>query len=83
MVYENSFGNYLNIDGAVEHFFDSSPSEWGSLTDTEGEKTQYVEDYYESIAIMENGLKVKVEIYLANDIEDDDDPWVCKAYKLC
>ncbi len=24
----------------------------------------------------------KVEIFLANDIEDDDDPWVCKRTKF-
>lgn len=24
----------------------------------------------------------KVEIFLANDVEDDDDPWVCKRTKF-
>ncbi|MFB5253101.1 hypothetical protein ACE38F_22700 [Bacillus mycoides] len=31
---------------------------------------------------MENGQKAKVEIFLANDVEDDDDPWVCKHTKF-
>ncbi|MCU5095026.1 MULTISPECIES: hypothetical protein [Bacillus] len=82
LVYENTYGDYLQLGGAIEHFFDSFPSEWGSLVDTRDEKEQFLEDYYECIAVMENGLEVWVEIFLANDVEDDDDPWICKAYKI-
>ncbi|BAR82333.1 hypothetical protein KNN_01487 [Bacillus thuringiensis serovar tolworthi] len=82
LVYENTYGDYLQLGGAIEHFFDSFPDEWGSLVDTRDEKEQFLDDYYECIAVMENGLEVKVEIFLANDVEDDDDPWICKAYEI-
>ncbi|EJQ90913.1 MULTISPECIES: hypothetical protein [Bacillus cereus group] len=81
-MHERTFGSHLQLEGAIEHFFDSFPNEWGLLVNTEEEKTEYIESYYGGIVIMENGQKVKVEIFLANDVEDDDDPWVCKRTKF-
>ncbi|MEH6892382.1 hypothetical protein V7024_22495 [Bacillus sp. JJ864] len=81
-IYEKSFGDYLQLDGAIEYFFDSFPDEWGGVEDIRDEKEQSLDDCYECIVVMENGLEVQVEIFLANDVEEDDDPWVCKAYKI-
>ena len=82
VMHESTFGSHLQLEGAIEHFFDSFPNEWGLLVHTEDEKTEYIESYCKGIVIMENGQKAKVEIFLANDVEDDDDPWVCKRTKF-
>ncbi|TCW59069.1 hypothetical protein EC917_101323 [Bacillus thuringiensis] len=83
LIYENSFGNYLNIEGAVEHFYDSFPEEWGQMIDDYDGETSYLDKSHESIIVMENGLKLKIEISFDDDAEDkEDESWVCKAYKI-
>ncbi|NUW53521.1 hypothetical protein FOC94_34840 (plasmid) [Bacillus thuringiensis] len=83
MVYENSFGDYLNIEGAVEHFYDSFPEDWGQMVDDYDGKTSYLDNSHESIVIMENGLKLKIEISFDDDAKDkEDESWICKAYQI-
>ncbi|MRC06876.1 hypothetical protein GH878_26680 [Bacillus thuringiensis] len=83
MVYENSFGDYLNIEGAVEHFYDSFPEDWGQMIDDYDGKTSYLDNSHESIVIMENGLKLKIEISFDDDAKDkEDESWICKAYQI-
>ncbi|OTW47708.1 hypothetical protein BK703_30955 [Bacillus thuringiensis serovar silo] len=83
MVYENSFGNYLNIEGAVEHFYDSFPKDWGQMVDDYDGDTSYLDKSHESIVVMENGLKLKIEISFDDNAEDkEDESWICKAYEI-
>ncbi|PGT89820.1 hypothetical protein [Bacillus thuringiensis] len=81
LVYEKTYGDHLELDGAIEHFFDSFPAEWGALKDTKKEKESVLNGTYECVAVMENGIALEVEIFLADEGEDDKEPWVCKAYK--
>lgn len=81
LIHKRTYGEHLELGGAIEHFFDSFPEEWGELVDDEIKGEDNLEGVYESIAVMGNGLKVKVEIYCSNDSEEED-TWFCEAYKI-
>ncbi|WP_308218775.1 hypothetical protein [Bacillus cereus group sp. BfR-BA-01347] len=81
LIHERTYGNHLSLEGAVEHFFDSFPEEWRGIVDDKAESLDGIEGAYEGEVMMGNGLKLKVEIFFAEDIKECDDPWICKAYK--
>lgn len=81
LVHVKTYGDHLDLDGVIEHFFDSFPEEWGGLADTKNEKENTLNNTYECIAVMGNGFSLEVEIFLADDVKDDKEPWECKAYK--
>lgn len=82
LIHERTYGNHLSLEGAVEHFFDSFPEEWGLIVDEKAEDFNGIEGAYEGKVIMRNGLELKVEIFFAEDAKECDDPWVCKAYRV-
>ena len=62
LVYENTYGDHLDVGGTIEHFYDSFPSEWGQMVDDYDEKTSYLDNSHECIVVMENGMKVRIEM---------------------
>ncbi|MBT2576889.1 hypothetical protein J7E43_05640 [Bacillus sp. ISL-8] len=83
LVYENTFGDHLNVEGAMEHFYDSFPSKWGQIVDDYDEGTSHLDNSHEGIVVMENGMKLRIEIFLDDDAEDNaDEAWICKAYEI-
>lgn len=83
LVYENTYGDHLDVGGAIEHFYDSFPSEWGQMVDDYDEKTSHLDNSHECIVVMENGMKLRIEIFLDDDAEDTEcEAWICKAYQI-
>ncbi|ONG73522.1 hypothetical protein BKK42_07400 [Bacillus cereus] len=81
LIHERTYAEHYTLDAVVERFYDSFPIEWGELIDINTERFSSLEDICEETTKMENGLEVKVEIFLDIDA-DDGEPWVCKAYKI-
>lgn len=84
LIHERTYPEQYDLEGAIERFYDSFPHDWGSLDDNKIERDSHVENVYEATDVMENGLKLKVEIFLPNDTDcaDEDGAWICKAYKI-
>ncbi|HEF7293007.1 TPA: hypothetical protein SA741_005482 [Bacillus cereus] len=84
LIHERTYPEHYDLEGAIERFYDSFPDAWGSLDNNKIERDSHVENVYEATDVMENGLKLKVEIFLADDTDDadEDEAWVCKAYKI-
>ncbi|HIE8455865.1 TPA: hypothetical protein ACXPT9_004891 [Bacillus cereus] len=51
-----------------------------AVAGNEIEKDSCISGVYEATDLMGNGLKLKVEIYHSDDTEEED-AWVCAAYK--
>lgn len=82
LVHENTFGNHLMYEGAIEHTLDTLPSDWGGIVNVNEGDCSWMDNYYEATVTMENGFIVNVELFFSDEEEDTDYPWVCKAYKM-
>jgi hypothetical protein len=78
MLYEKTYGNYLRLEGAVEHFADYLAGELNcDLKDYE-DKYNRNEDTHSGTWEFENGLTVEIETYF----DDEKEEWVCRAYEI-
>ncbi|MFV1455480.1 hypothetical protein [Bacillus mycoides] len=81
LIYKKTYSEHYDLEAVIERCYDSFPEEWGELEDNEIEKDSHVSGIYEATDVMANGLKIKVEIYHSDDAEEED-TWVCAAYKI-
>ncbi|MED3022354.1 MULTISPECIES: hypothetical protein [Bacillus cereus group] len=81
LIHEQTYQGQYDLENAVEKFYDSLPVEFGMLEDENIEKFDHISGVFEAVAVMENALKLKVEIFFSDDM-DEDESWVCKAYKV-
>lgn len=81
LIHEQTYKSQYDLEKAVEKFYDSLPEEFGMLEDEDIEKFDIISGVFEATAVMENGLKLKIEIFFADDA-DEDESWVCKAYQV-
>ncbi|MEB9684593.1 hypothetical protein BK742_26150 [Bacillus thuringiensis serovar pingluonsis] len=81
LIYERTYKKQYDLENTVEKFYNSLPEEFGMLEDEDIDKFDHISGVFEAAAVMENGLKLKVEIFFA-DGADEDESWVCKAYKV-
>ncbi|PEB64353.1 hypothetical protein, partial [Bacillus thuringiensis] len=79
--HEQTYKSQYDLENAVEKFYDSLPEEFGMLEDEDIKKFDHISGVFEATAVMENGLKLKIEIFFADDA-DEDESWVCKAYQV-
>ncbi|WP_312498310.1 hypothetical protein [Bacillus luti] len=81
LVHERSYdNNHCDLEAAIERFYDSLPDEWGEITEDNINRDSYVDGQYEANVLMENGMRLKIEIYYAEEAKAEE--WVCKAYSL-
>ncbi|HDR6289481.1 TPA: hypothetical protein QCU33_005630 [Bacillus cereus] len=72
--------NHYDLEAAIERFYDSLPDQWGEVVEDNIDHDSYVDGQYESTVLMENGMKLKIEIFYVEEGKDEE--WVCKAYKV-
>ncbi|MED4443377.1 hypothetical protein [Bacillus thuringiensis] len=81
LIHEQTYKNQYDLEIAVEKFYDSLREEFGMVEDEDIKQFDHISRVFEATAVMENGLKLKVEIFFADDA-DEDESWVCKAYQV-
>ncbi|HHP1113962.1 hypothetical protein ACTFRO_06180 [Bacillus cereus group sp. MYBK163-2] len=81
LIHEQTYKNQYDLESAVEKFYDSLREEFGMVEDEDIKQFDHISRVFEATAVMENGLKLKVEIFFADDA-DEDESWVCKAYQV-
>lgn len=81
MLHKRTYSEHYDLEAVIERFYDSFPEEWGEVTDNEIEKDSCISGVYEATDLMANGLKLKVEIYYSDDV-DEEDTWFCAAYTV-
>ncbi|WP_223259196.1 hypothetical protein [Bacillus cereus] len=80
-MHEQTYKSQYDLESAVEKFYDSLREEFGMVEDEDIKQFDHISRVFEATAVMENGLKLKVEIFFADDA-DEDESWVCKAYQV-
>ncbi|ACK97298.1 hypothetical protein CON48_18550 [Bacillus thuringiensis] len=81
LIHEQTYKSQYDLESAVEKFYDSLREEFGMVEDEDIKQFDHISRVFEATAVMENGLKLKVEIFFADDA-DEDESWVCKAYQV-
>ncbi|MBJ7935269.1 hypothetical protein [Bacillus cereus] len=81
LIHEQTYKSQYDLESAVEKFYDSLREEFGMVEDEDIKQFDHISRVFEAMAVMENGLKLKVEIFFADDA-DEDESWVCKAYQV-
>ncbi|MGR5964142.1 hypothetical protein ACT7DB_06915 [Bacillus cereus] len=81
LIHEQTCKSQYDLESAVEKFYDSLREEFGMVEDEDIKQFDHISRVFEATAVMENGLKLKVEIFFADDA-DEDESWVCKAYQV-
>ncbi|EMJ6444373.1 hypothetical protein AADZ13_005844 [Bacillus cereus] len=81
LIHEQTYKIQYDLESAVEKFYDSLREEFGMVEDEDIKQFDHISRVFEATAVMENGLKLKVEIFFADDA-DEDESWVCKAYQV-
>ncbi|EEM99229.1 hypothetical protein bthur0014_61390 [Bacillus thuringiensis IBL 4222] len=81
LIHEQTYKSQYDLESAVEKFYDSLREEFGMVEDEDIKQFDHISRVFEATAAMENGLKLKVEIFFADDA-DEDESWVCKAYQV-
>ncbi|MED2128248.1 hypothetical protein P4V88_08680 [Bacillus thuringiensis] len=81
LIHEQTYKSQYDLESAVEKFYDSLREEFGMVEDEDIKQFDHINRVFEATAVMENGLKLKVEIFFADDA-DEDESWVCKAYQV-
>lgn len=77
VIYENVYGDYLGLSGAIEHFIDDLPIEWGNDLQEQVEINSSIDDIYRGKWKLTNKEWFEVEIYLNEDTNE----WKCVAYE--
>ncbi|XKK15819.1 hypothetical protein HFP64_00385 [Bacillus sp. AC79A.1] len=81
LIHEQTYKSQYDLESAVEKFYDSLREEFGMVEDEDIKQFDHISRVFEATAVMENGLKLKVEIFFADDA-DEDESWVCKVYQV-
>ncbi|WP_161519879.1 MULTISPECIES: hypothetical protein [Bacillus] len=81
LIHEQTYKSQYDLESAVEKFYDSLREEFGMVEDEDIKQFDHISRVFEATAVMENGFKLKVEIFFADDA-DEDESWVCKAYQV-
>ncbi|MEM5649564.1 hypothetical protein [Bacillus cereus] len=81
LIHEQTYKSQYDLESAVEKFYDSLREEFGMVEDEDIKQFDHISRVFEATAVMENGLKLKVEKFFADDA-DEDESWVCKAYQV-
>ncbi|MFT4142619.1 hypothetical protein [Bacillus sp. (in: firmicutes)] len=81
LIHEQTYKSQYDLENTVEKFYDSLLEEFGMLEDEDIKKFDNISGVFEATAVMQNGLKLKIEIFFADDA-DEDESWVCKAYQV-
>lgn len=74
--FDKSYPSNLTLDGAVEHFADSLPIEWGEDLEEIAESNSIDDDLFKVKWKLNNTDWFQVEICRNEENEE----WVCKAY---
>ncbi|EJR95272.1 hypothetical protein [Bacillus cereus] len=81
LIHEQTYKSQYDLENAVEKFYDSLPEEFGMLENEDIKKFDHISGVFEATAVMENDLKLRIEIFFADDA-DEDESWICKAYQV-
>lgn len=86
-VFERSYGDHLQLQGVVEHFFDSLCGEFNtSITDETDITSELLNGTYESRIILDNGKELQIEVSLwefdDKELNEKNYEWNCFAYKV-
>ena len=77
--FENQYGDYLSIEGVLEHFIDDICGRLdSSLEDDKTLESNLINNYQKQILFMGNGMKLEIEICF----DEKENEWICTCKEI-
>lgn len=78
LLYEKTYSDYLQLEGATERFADYLAAELNCNLKDHKDSYYWSKDKHFGAWEFENGMIVEIETYF----DDEKEEWVCRAYEI-